>query len=114
MAIGCEACGASEAQLRPTPLAARGTIHALAQVHLHHGRPPAPFTIAEIQLDAGPLIRATLARDEEDPQITDSVSAIWIVTGTGDDGNEIVEPAFTTAPPATETADEAARNGGNS
>jgi hypothetical protein len=105
LSIGCEVCGAPEEKLRPTALDARGTIHSLAQVHLHRGRPPAPFIIAEIQLDAGPLIRATLAGGADFPQIGDKVLAIWTVTATSDDGAEIVEPLFSTARPATAVPD---------
>ncbi|MFI6025929.1 Zn-ribbon domain-containing OB-fold protein [Amycolatopsis magusensis] len=81
LAIGCEACGALEEQLRPCPVAARGRIHAFARVHRE-----TPFTIAEIQLDDGPLIRALL--DVPDPRIGDLVHAVW----SADDGE--VEPVF--------------------
>jgi hypothetical protein len=108
LAIGCEACGAPEQQLRPIPVAAHGTIHSLAEVHLHQGKSPVPFTITEIQLDDGPLIRALLARDEHQARIGDTVSAVWAVTE-GQDGDELVEPVFTRTPPVT-----GARKGANS
>jgi hypothetical protein len=90
LGIGCEACGAPAEHLLPVPVAAGGIVHSLAQVHLHRGQPPAPFTIAEIQLDGGPLIRGTLGPDS----VGDPVSATWVVTATQDDGAEVVEPAF--------------------
>jgi hypothetical protein len=105
--IGCEACGAPAEHLLPVTLAASGTVHSLAQVHLHRGQPPAPFTIAEIQLDDGPLIRATLGPDAEGVGIGEPVSATWAVTATQDDGTEVVEPAFvptTAAAPSTGAA----------
>ncbi|MBN6040510.1 Zn-ribbon domain-containing OB-fold protein [Amycolatopsis sp. 195334CR] len=68
LAIGCEACGAPEDQLRPMEITARGTIHALARVHGEK-----PCTVAEIQLDDGPLIRAVLSSDR--PRIGDVVRA---------------------------------------
>jgi uncharacterized OB-fold protein len=94
LGIGCEVCGAAAECLLPIPVEARGTVHSLAQVHLHRGQPAAPFTIAEIRLDDGPLIRATLGGDADRVAIGDSVSAVWAVTGIKDDGAEIVEPAF--------------------
>jgi hypothetical protein len=92
--IGCEVCGATEDRLGVTHLEARGVIYSLATVHLHNGAPEAPFTIAEIQLDGGPLIRGTLSADAAELAIGQPVSAVWAVTKTDDSGDEIVEPAF--------------------
>jgi uncharacterized OB-fold protein len=97
LAIGCEACGATAEYLTPIPVEASGTVHSLAQVHVHRGQPPAPFTIAEIRLDDGPLIRGTLGGDADRIRIGDAVSAIWAVISTQDDGDEVIEPAFVTA-----------------
>ncbi|MEU9210987.1 zinc ribbon domain-containing protein [Streptomyces sp. NPDC048415] len=94
LGIGCEACGAAAERLLPIPVAASGTVHSLAQVHLHRGQPPVPFTIAEIRLDDGPLIRGTLGPDADGVGIGDPVSATWAVTATQDDGAQVVEPAF--------------------
>jgi hypothetical protein len=104
LTIGCEACGATAEYLIPIPVGASGTVHSLAQVHVHRGQPPAPFTIAEIRLDDGPLIRGTLGGDADRIRIGDAVRAIWAVVAAQDDGDEVVEPAFVTAaakpPPA--------------
>jgi uncharacterized OB-fold protein len=78
-------------------IAAVGTVHSLATVHVHHGRLPAPFTIAEIRLGAGPLIRAMLTGDRGPVGIGDTVSAVWTATDTTDGGDDIVEPAFAAA-----------------
>ncbi|GGN20138.1 Zn-ribbon domain-containing OB-fold protein [Streptomyces fuscichromogenes] len=107
LAIGCEKCGASETHLRPESLAASGTVYSLAQVHLHRGKTPAPFTIAEIQLDAGPLIRATLAPAAAHVRIGDRVSAEWAVVRTEDNGDELVEPVFTASSTAAVTTNGA-------
>jgi hypothetical protein len=93
--VGCEICGAPAEDLPPTRVAATGTIHALAQVHLHHGAPETPFTIAEITLDAGPLIRAMVHPDSPTPSIGVRVTARWNTVGADDTGAAIVEPAFT-------------------
>jgi uncharacterized OB-fold protein len=97
LGLGCEVCGATDDALERAVIAAVGTVHSLATVHVHHGQPPAPFTIAEIQLDAGPLIRAMLTVDRGPIGIGDAVSAVWTATGTTEGGDDIVEPVFTPA-----------------
>jgi hypothetical protein len=96
LTIGCEACGATAEHLIPIPVAASGTVYSLARVHLHRGQPPVPFTIAEIRLDDGPLIRGTLGGDADLVGIGDAVSAMWAVVAARDGGDEVVEPAFVT------------------
>jgi uncharacterized OB-fold protein len=97
LAIGCDVCGAAESFLEPATLEARGVVHSLATVHLHHGEPAAPFDVAEIQLDDGPLIRGMVADEALGLRIGDRVSAVWLVTNVDDDGAETVEPRFTGA-----------------
>jgi uncharacterized OB-fold protein len=92
--IGCEVCGARDDQLDDAQFAARGCIHASAMVHMHRGRgTEAPFTVAEVVLDDGPVVRALMATDAE-PVVGDRVEAAWFVTKIDDEGNEIVEPRF--------------------
>jgi uncharacterized OB-fold protein len=40
-------------------------------------QPQAPFTVAETQLDDGPLIRGTLGHGTGQLQIGDTVTAVW-------------------------------------
>lgn len=105
MTVGCEVCGAREAQLAVTPIAAAGTLHSVATVHLHRGKDiEAPFTMAEVKLDDGPLIRATLLEVVEVDAIGQRVEAQWVETHTNDEGAAIVEPRFaltSSAPGAT-------------
>ncbi len=54
--FGCVACGAAPGQLRPTAVPAVGRVHAFAVVHRHQSH-STPYTIAEIELDAGLLVR---------------------------------------------------------
>ena len=54
--------------------------------------------MAEIKLDDGPLIRATLLEPAEVEAIGQRVSAVWFDVGTDDDGNDLVEPRFTRNP----------------
>jgi uncharacterized OB-fold protein len=95
MTIGCEVCGALESALSPAPLETTGVIHSVATVHRHHGHDiEAPFTMAEIQLDAGPLIHATMVEVVEPDVIGRRVAARFVVARQDDDGNDVVEPRF--------------------
>jgi uncharacterized protein len=94
VAIGCDLCGAGEASLEPIELEASGILHSFATVHVHHGDLEAPFTIGEVQLKAGPLIRATMAPDQANLAIGQQISAVWRVARVDDEGIEVVEPVF--------------------
>lgn len=64
--FGCEACGGHGDDLCEIRLAGRGFLHAFAQVHLHaRPQPKVPFTVLEIALDDGPLIRALFDQPTE-------------------------------------------------
>lgn len=66
--FGCEKCGAAD--LAPTQLRARGVLVSFAHVHRHAGRDiVAPFSIGEIRLDDGPLIRCTLSSSQAQPSL---------------------------------------------
>lgn len=105
MTVGCEVCGAPEDQLADTPIAAAGTLHSVATVHLHRGKDiKAPFTMAEVKLDDGPLIRATLLDLVEVDAIGQRVEAQWVQTHTDDEGVAIVEPRFALRSPSPTTS----------
>jgi uncharacterized protein len=95
LTIGCDACGATEERLEPISVQAVGEVHAFATVHVHHGQPTRPFTVAEIVLDAGPLIRALVAEGSPALGAGDRVRGVWVVARIDDAGNDLVEPAFT-------------------
>jgi uncharacterized OB-fold protein len=94
MQFGCDVCGATADFLEAAALEAQGVVHSIVTVHLHQGEPAAPFAVAEVVLDAGPLIRAIVAQDGQQLSIGDRTSAVWVVTDVNDDGDEIVEPRF--------------------
>lgn len=57
----CERCGAPHEEHVDTECDSAGMIRAIAVVHRHARKEPAtPFTIVEVALDAGPVIRAQL------------------------------------------------------
>jgi uncharacterized OB-fold protein len=90
--VGCDACGAGQDALLTLELPARGTLHSFAVVHVHHGDLEAPFTIGEVQLDDGPLVRVTMC--DGPVAIGDHVQAQWATITTDENGDEIVEPRF--------------------
>lgn len=94
--LGCEKCGAAPDQLQAMSLAAKGILHSIATVHMHAGKDiEAPFTIAEVQLDDGPLIRAVMSGAATAADIGSYVRAEWVSVGAGEEGEEKVEPRFT-------------------
>ena len=91
---GCEKCGSTG--LTPLKIEAVGKLHSVVTVHMHMGKDiEAPFTVAEVALDNGPIIRAMLAEPADLNAIGKRVSALWETTKTDEDGNEVVEPYFT-------------------
>lgn len=57
---GCERCGALPASLREVELPARGSVKSFAEVLIG---PHAPYTVVEVHLDDGPVVRALGAAD---------------------------------------------------
>jgi hypothetical protein len=95
LGVGCEVCGATPERLVSVTIAATGVLHSVATVHLHMGSDiAAPFGVAEIQLDDGPLIRGILADRLDIDVIGRRVAARWGVVHTDAEGNEVVEPRF--------------------
>ncbi|MEW2353330.1 OB-fold domain-containing protein [Spirillospora sp. NPDC029432] len=57
--FGCERCGAYGPELEPVELSGHGTVLALLTVHEHPDPAvPTPATVAAVQLDEGPVLRA--------------------------------------------------------
>lgn len=57
---GCIRCGAYGERLEERDLPTEGTVLSFAEVHVHQSH-PVPFTLADVELDAGPIVRAALA-----------------------------------------------------
>jgi uncharacterized OB-fold protein len=61
-AYGCEVCGRQD--LTPRTLVGAGRLIASARVHLFAGKGrEAPFTVASIQLDDGPVVRTLIVEE---------------------------------------------------
>ena len=59
--FGCDACGAVSDRVEPVAIEGSGVLRSLAVVHRHGGSSiEVPFTVGEIALDAGPMVRAVL------------------------------------------------------
>lgn len=91
--LGCEVCGAVADELVPVSLPAVGVVHAVAEVYTP-ALGGAPFTVAEVVLDGGPLIRVIVHAESRRPEIGDRVAARWQGVESGDAQAETVEPAF--------------------
>ena len=92
---GCEVCGSAD--LESIALAGRGTLRAFATVHLHQGKGiEAPFTVASILLEGGPIIRTILKeRTDAGLRIGDRMQSVFVPAGAEASGKEIVELRFT-------------------
>ena len=64
---GCEKCGASGAALADADLGTNGKLVSYATVHMHQAKNiAAPFVIGEVELDAGPTLRATMVEPKDE------------------------------------------------
>ncbi len=72
--FGCERCGAHGDDLAVLEVPARGTLQAFATVHTHP-TVPVPFTVIEVLLDAGMVVRA-VCDTEHVPTIGTPVRAV--------------------------------------
>lgn len=86
---GCENCGALGEALEATELAGSGRLVAAAKVHVHKSESrQAPFIVASVELDAGPLVRTLLdwPLDQEPPVPGTRMTAVLLrVEGGCDD-----------------------------
>jgi uncharacterized OB-fold protein len=91
---GCECCGAPADALEPASLDAVGLLLTFATVRLGD----APYTIGEILLDAGPVIRASmLPADGEGLDFGARVRGRLVGAGQDHSGTELVTLCFVQA-----------------
>jgi uncharacterized OB-fold protein len=92
---GCEVCGGSGDGLTEESVPTGGVLRSFAVVHLSmHPEVAAPYTIGEIQLDAGPVIRALMTSPDGQGLVIDQrVRAVWH-TRKQDAGVDVIEPRF--------------------
>jgi uncharacterized OB-fold protein len=91
--FGCVRCGASGDQLAASPFSGAGVIQSVATVRFYKGSDiAAPFTVAAVVLDEGPLVNGVLT-EPDGAKIGVRVAATAI-TVTRDSG-EVAELRFT-------------------
>lgn len=91
--FGCEQCGAAGDQLVAYSFTGAGVIQSIATVHRYRGTDiTAPFTIAAIVLDEGPLVNGVLT-DRANAKIGAAVTAT--TTTATRDGSDVAELRFT-------------------
>lgn len=92
-AYGCERCGGLD--LRPRVLSGVGRLLASAKVHLHPGKGrEAPFTVAAIALDDGPIVRTLIVDDGPRPRAGDRMVTL-LAAATDADGAPCLDLRFT-------------------
>ena len=97
-AHGCEKCGLSGDALTPRDLSGKGRLNALAKVHLHAGKArKAPFTVATIQLDDGPVVRTLLDTESEDAIRPGDMVVARLLPVAGEDGVQALDLRFALA-----------------
>jgi hypothetical protein len=93
---GCEKCGRHGDALQPKALSGSGRVVALATVHLHAGKGrAAPFTVATIALDDGPVLRTLLAAQCERDVKPGARVVTTLVPVTREDGTSALDLRFT-------------------
>lgn len=78
---GCPKCGTAGDKLEPAQLPAIGRLHSFAIVNQHPVL-PTPYTIVEVELDSGSLIRALF-----DSGSAPAIDALVVGRAAGDEGN---------------------------
>jgi uncharacterized protein len=92
---GCERCGRSGDSLTERALSGSGRIIALATVHLHAGKGrQAPFTVATIALDDGPVVRTLLDAESERDAKPGSSVVTKLVPISKEDGGSFLDLRF--------------------
>lgn len=82
---GCEKCGGLD--IAPRALAGAGRLLASARVHLHAGKGrEAPFTIAAVALDDGPVVRTLVV--EGAPPLAPGQRMVTVLTPVSDPEGE--------------------------
>jgi uncharacterized OB-fold protein len=90
---GCEKCGRDGSATEPTELEARGTLTALATVHVHP-KLPTPFSVGRVTLDGGPVIEAWLGGEAAEAMLGTRVRATLVPGVAADSGAPVRDLRF--------------------
>lgn len=92
---GCENCGAWGEALQPEALSGAGRLMASTRVHRHQGEGrQAPFIIASVQLDAGPVLRTLLDWPATDASPTPGMRVNAVLLPVEDSDENILDLRF--------------------
>lgn len=96
---GCEVCGRTGDALQPALLDGRGTLVASARVLLHAAKDrQAPFVVASIKLNDGPVVRTLLAEDTTRRiPVGTPLQARLVEVGRAEAGDALVDLRFSQA-----------------
>ena len=87
---GCESCGMSGDAVTDEMFAGRGRLRAFVTTnHANQRSIQVPYTVASIELEGGPVIRALMVQPgSEGLRVDDTVEAIVIIRGENDSAAE--------------------------
>ena len=90
---GCESCGKSGDAISVENLAGRGRLRAFVTTnHANQRNIPVPYTVASIELEGGPVIRALMVQPGgEGIRVNDTVEAVIITRAAIDPAAEPVQ-----------------------
>jgi len=93
--FGCEACGAHGEAMADVEIATRGALISFAVVRKHMGADiEAPFAIGEIRLEAGPVIRCTLADGLEETALRAGAKVTGLLAHNPKSSADVLELRF--------------------
>lgn len=90
---GCEKCGRDGRETEPIEIEARGTLTALATVHVHP-KLPTPFSLGRVTLDGGPVVEAWLGGEPAEATLGMRVRATLAPGGPSDSGATLLDLRF--------------------
>ena len=96
---GCQVSGDHGDQLQEVLLTGRGRLQANATVHIHPKPVPAtPFTVVEVALDDGPLVRGLLSASQPLPLAPGAVLVTRLEEVPDESGGTVRDLRFVAAP----------------
>ncbi len=99
---GCEVSGDHGDDLQDVLLTGRGRLHAIATVHIHpRPQPATPFTVVEVALDDGPLVRGLLSASQALPLAPGAVLVTRLEEVPDESGGSVRDLRFVCATAST-------------
>ena len=107
---GCQLTGDTGDNLVDVLLTGCGRLRASSTVHIHaRPLPKTPFTVVEVAMDDGPLVRGLLAQGEQTPLASGTVLFTCLEEIQNEAGDTLRDLRFTTRNPALTLVTEGAK-----